>query len=786
MAKSKGKPAKAPAKQPVASKQRVMREPDPIERDVVEPGGEWGFAMHLSWWSLLLMVFITPLAIANLRFLGFDLPISYDQFDIVKVFCQRVLTLISLSFWAWEVFIRGGRIRFTPVEILVAAFLVWTTISTIVSIHPETAFFGKYRRFEGLASFFNYATMYFLVLQMADGPKRLRQLANTFFATGFLVAFYGVLQYLGKDFLEWGQLPFEVNRAFSTYGNPDLLGGFLMFSFFVSLGLAFSQRNTWIRGIYWLGVLVNAACIIVAFTRSAWVGSFVGLIAFGIIAWRQRMRWVSEDWVFSGAALAAAVWPAIKSMSPDNPNAVMNFGLRVKSIFEFGEGSAKTRFEIWEAAWRGIKARPIFGFGPDTFRLVFPTYKPVEYVADAGYLSVADNVHNYPLQLAVGVGVPGWAMLYGIFGWVAVRTGRIVFSRDGGMNRALLGGIWAACAAYVAHLLFGLSVTGSTFLMWVFMAALLSPTARSVRLRPQVWGVIVALAISGFAVWGIAAQFQDMKADQAYLRARVFYQRGSQERVEAAREAVRLNPNNDMYRAEVGLALLEQVDGAQGDAQRRAAVLAAEESLLDTIKFVPAEYDNYVFLASLYNSAGAYTGDPTYYEKAADIAERGIEIEKYGPAIRLQYASALYSLGDNEESFKQLEIAHKMDPAYMELTWQLADMYEKEGRIEDAMKVYKRSAEFNDRPFFIAQYGRLLNQLGEGDKAIEVFEKGVKLNGYAAELVTVYSDVLVSRGMRDEALAVLNKALETNPGNTDMQQRIQTIQSGAATATPAQ
>ena len=49
------------------------------------------------------------------------------------------------------------------------------------------------------------------------------------------------------------------------------------------------------------------------------------------------------------------------------------------------------------------KARPFFGFGADTFRLVFPAYKPVEYVAAAGYLSVADNVHDYPLQLAAGI-----------------------------------------------------------------------------------------------------------------------------------------------------------------------------------------------------------------------------------------------------------------------------------------------------------------------------------------------------------------------------------------------
>jgi len=42
--------------------------------------------------------------------------------------------------------------------------------------------------------------------------------------------------------------------------------------------------------------------------------------------------------------------------------------------------------------------------GADTFRLVFPQFKPFAYVRDAGSSSVADNAHSYPLQLATGIG----------------------------------------------------------------------------------------------------------------------------------------------------------------------------------------------------------------------------------------------------------------------------------------------------------------------------------------------------------------------------------------------
>ena len=195
-------------------------------------------ASRISWWALLAMVFLVPVAMSNFGWLGFKMPITYDQFDIIKVFLLRVLGLVALASWAWDMLVRGGKIRHTPVDWLILAFLAWVTVSTFLSISPAIAFFGKYRRFEGLLSFINYAVIYFLVLQYADRPSRVRALAETLFWSSVLVAGYGFLQSVGLDPVPWGDLPFEKFRPFSTYGNPDLLGGFLMFSLPIALGLA--------------------------------------------------------------------------------------------------------------------------------------------------------------------------------------------------------------------------------------------------------------------------------------------------------------------------------------------------------------------------------------------------------------------------------------------------------------------------------------------------------------------------------------------------------------------
>jgi O-antigen ligase len=657
--------------------------------------------MRLAWWSLLAAVFLVPLAISNFSwFTGAgSAPLTYDQFDIVKVFFQRLFGLIGIAAWSWQMLTKGGKIRKTPIEWLILGFLAWVLLTTFTSIHPATAFFGKYRRFEGFVSFVNYAVLFFLTLQLADTLKRTRTLAKSLFWSGTLVSLYGVMQYLAIDPIKWGTLPFEARRAFSTYGNPDLLGGFLVFALAISLVLALSEERMAWRAVYWGGFLITVWCWIIAFTRGAWIG---GVVVFAVLAFafvRQRVKLNVVDWSAVGITGVLGAVVVVKSLSATNE--VMNAGKRIASIVAFDQGSSLTRFQIWQAAIGAIKARPVFGFGADTFRLVFPTYKPVEYVAAAGYLSVADNVHDYPLQLAAGIGILGLILLYGIFGWAAVRSAPTSFAKRANYDGLVLAGFWAACAGYITHLFFGLSVTGSTFLLWIAMAAVLSPTATSREVKAPSWGAIVGILIIAVALLGVVFNVVYVAADNAYLNARLG-QQGSDERVAFARKAVRLNPFNDMYRAEVGLAYQDQAINAlsqglqaQQSGQDPSAAFAvskqkfdlAEKYILETIDFVPAEYDNYVFLANLYNLGGQYLANPAYFDKAIKIAQRGIKVERYGPAIRYQYAQALLLTQKRAEAIRELKYAIKMDPRFSDAIVLLADAYKQGGDVAAAKKV---------------------------------------------------------------------------------------------------
>ncbi|HSK48035.1 MAG TPA: O-antigen ligase family protein [Coriobacteriia bacterium] len=672
-----------------------------IDKDVTQSTGysDMNIGEKIAWVSLHALLFLVPIAISNLSFLGIGggLPLTFDQFDIVKLFVMRACTIVGLAGWLAWMLLRGGKVRFTKVDLLILVFLAWVGLTTITAVHWPTALFGKYRRFEGFLSFINYAAVFFLTVQLVDRPARMRSLVRTLFFSGSIVMLYGALQYLGIEPVPYGQLPFEVSRSFATYGNPDLLGGFLMFMLPISIALALSEDNTAWRTIYWIGSVLTAVVTITAFTRSAWIGGTVAVAALVVAAFRQRLKPRTEDWVMAGVAASMAGVVVVRSLSA--PSEVMNVFARIRSIFEFQQGSAQTRFQIWQAAWDAIKERPILGWGADTFRLVFPRFKPAAYVAVAGYISVADNVHNYPLQIASALGIPGFLLLYGLFAWILVLSFKAAFSREAASgSRIVYSGVWAAAIGYIVHLFFGLSVTGTTVLLWFCFGLLLAPSARVVEWkRPgSAVGLISAVVVVALASALFVGNVVYVMADNAYLNARVGGL-SAQERVDMAERAVKLNPFNDIYRAEVGLAyedyaiaILAGQAGNPATAQQDSFRLfqKAEESFKETIAFVPPEYDNYVFLANLYNSMGQYY-DPSYFTNAAEIARQGTEVEPFGPAVRVEYARALANTGQTDEAAKQLEIAIELDPAYAGAGLLLAEIYESQDKLQEAVDVLK-------------------------------------------------------------------------------------------------
>ena len=145
------------------------------------------------------------------------------------------------------------------------------------SLDPMTSIFGSSYRYDGMLSFL----LYFSAFLIAKNAKNIGNVVFKVIAlTSTLVATLGILQFYEIDPIpsKWYAIPWE-NTAFSTMGNPNFLGSYLVLSIPVAIYLFFYLEKKYGLVVYSLLLL----CVLCSQTRGAWIGTFVSLVAFLVL-----------------------------------------------------------------------------------------------------------------------------------------------------------------------------------------------------------------------------------------------------------------------------------------------------------------------------------------------------------------------------------------------------------------------------------------------------------------------------------------------------------------------
>jgi len=634
----------------------------------------------IAWVTLLVLVFLIPVTFSAPS--ASSVSFTADLFDTPKVWLLRVGVMVLLAAWGSDILFHGGKIRYHKAVLLLFGVLTVVFIaSTLTSIEPMQSFLGKYRRYDGFWSFLLYGVLMWVTLQYATTTHRVRQVMVALSVSSILVAGYGLLQALGLEIFRWGNILFEHNRSFSTYGNPNLLAGFLAFSIFVNLALALTERDTTMKSIFWIATLFNVAVSITAFSRSVWVAGFVGIVVFVLFLLRFKPRLSTLDKGFLGATVLVGVGTIIRSLFSETY--VMNFGKRVASIFDFSSGSSATRFQIWDAAWRSTLQRPVLGWGADTFRMVFRLFQPATYNHDAGYRSVADNAHNYLLQVASGIGLIGAVLLYALQVVVLVLAARYAWKQSEHSEpvkkskrtlaeaeereeknrdaRLRYIGLLVAALTYCIHLFFGISVPGCTFLLWIIFGILLVPLAKIREVAPAHRWLAVAGCVALILIAVVSSYFATglLWADRSFSRAQSAQAAGNLEQAMGHLEAsMRLSPSNDQYAMKYTELVVEAA--SKGIVPIDTALATVDRM----IERFPNEYDVYLVALWAYGSIGTVNQNAT--ERGLALATDAVSKYPQGLALRYTYAELLVKARRTNEAIEQLQFAVSSDPNFAE------------------------------------------------------------------------------------------------------------------------
>ena len=511
-----------------------------------------------------------------------------EQFSTPKFFLTKFLIITALAIWGL------GRIWTAPprrfhfnLALPLLAFSIAILISCFESPVPRLGLMEVEYALCG--------PVWFLLLGSTErGQETTQRIAVLTGIAGALVAGIILLQQLGFDpvvlggnQVDWGSMVARMH-LYSTFGNPNFVGGYLVGTIFAALALAGTSKSIWARGVWWCVALMMLAAIIETASRGAWLGLAVGSVAATITMLpdhSNQPHGVRKGTGSKSFVTSVLCWPM----------AMMTVSLGERIAVQL-----QGRIYLWRFSWPIFRQHPIVGSGWGAYQLLYLDLQGRFLSAHPKYVGFWTNnrlLHNDPLQLLLETGLAGFTT----FLWILWRYGqdarRVRTQSAGGwprfMNAASVGGVTAIIVDSLFNyqfaipptyiLLFTLLAIPSMLHDEEFEKASLDRPPAALPARHHPWQVTWKLA--GSAAVGVAAaallwqQTRALTSEHLYQTASDLENRNDLANAEAGfRRSVELNDLNG--RAHFGLSRVLSSRGRTSEAL--AEIERAEQTFADS------------------------------------------------------------------------------------------------------------------------------------------------------------------------------------------------------------
>lgn len=336
---------------------------------------------------------------------------------------DEMFLLVSFACLAWVVFVvRRWDLRTVPILLPLCVAVVAAIGSVTLRDVPQTV--GIF----ALRVTFQPLLFYFLGFLLPRDRRIVRWAVTIFLAASLLLALHGLYQYATNAPMPASWIDAHEKtigtRAYSIIENPNGLGAFLLLGTLLATGLALQRIATGERLALAAVATVLAAGIAVTFSRGAWLGLAVGLVALTALSrWRLLVGL---------AAAAAAVLLA-------SPQVFIQRLVFAFSTAYLAKSASAGRLYIWRIAANRIVENPWTGVGLGTFggtsAFLF------------GYSRLW--IDSFYLQLAA----EGGLVLLGLFLWILLRAGKGLVAayvdQDDPYLRGVVAGVFGGFVAVV-------------------------------------------------------------------------------------------------------------------------------------------------------------------------------------------------------------------------------------------------------------------------------------------------------------------------------------------------
>ncbi len=219
---------------------------------------------------------------------------------------HEIVMLMVLVAWLIDAFLLKKTWREnSPLIIPALAFVAISVVACFIGLaNGSSVLFVGFRFMRSV--FFVY--IFFVVLNNVKSRRQVMQLIAVFLICATLVAGYGLLQKaMGQAWAEKqaqnvlaklgypsdvnyvaGESTTQAYRINSTFLQPNVLGGYLVFALPFFISLLWATRKKWLRFLLLAGLLINLACLFFTGSRAAWIAAVAIFFFLGVSGFFDR------------------------------------------------------------------------------------------------------------------------------------------------------------------------------------------------------------------------------------------------------------------------------------------------------------------------------------------------------------------------------------------------------------------------------------------------------------------------------------------------------------------
>ncbi|MFH1841406.1 MAG: O-antigen ligase family protein [Candidatus Nealsonbacteria bacterium] len=693
-------------------------------------------------WGTYLVLF-TPLIISTNFFFPFVAPKTIFFRIIIEIIFAAYIFLLLISNSRY-------RPRITALTISVILFLGIFILASFTGINFERSFWSTNERMTGIWTML-HLFVFFIVLGSVF--KKREDWEKILGVSVIVGVFLSLFILFGKEIS---------SRGGGTIGNTSFMAAYLLFDIFFAVILFLAKDRNW-KIFSGLSLIAMIPVLLTSSARGAIIFFFGGLflLFLGYLFFSQKKAFKRLAFgivlvlVISGITLAF-FQPSF-----------------IKSEAETTLKDMNSRFVVWEKGLKGFLERPVIGWGPENFNVVFNKYfNPCMFLNECGGEIWFDRVHNIVFDTLVTMGITGLLIYLSMFGVAIYGLFKILPKITERKNIFIPLGLIVLLIVYFAQNLLVFDMINTYlvfFLSLAFINFLIKEDKNTTQNDPRIKSVnpflsFVVVLMTIFFLW--AGNIHPLIANNYIIKtigvqeigeSNIYFQK-------SLKSWMNEYETREYFSQKVTKIIYES---GQDEKATQEAFVLAEAEMEKSIEQNYLDFRPHLFLGELYNSSYQFSGDKEKLEKAEQVLEKAIILAPTNQQGYWNLAETKVALGKLDEAISLLQEALELEPRIGYSYWYLAMAYKIAGKYqlseEEIVKAKENGFHWEETMDYLKRVIDIYFALGDDVNLVSLYKQAIELDPQNTQLWAALAASYANLGQYKEAKEAANKVLEIDP-----------------------